>query len=114
MSSKPVHIPHELIRDSAGAGKTFKLTNRFIRLLYHGQAPERIIALTFTRKAAGEFFSGILQKLAKAAADPKAFDLSGDTASIDDEHSRRYPRRRRPQWPTALDVQNHSRARRRG
>ena len=72
MSSKPVHIPHELIRDSAGAGKTFKLTNRFIRLLYHGQAPERIIALTFTRKAAGEFFSGILTKLAKAAADPKA------------------------------------------
>ena len=60
-------IPNTMIRASAGSGKTFQLTNRFIRLLLSGQAPERIIALTFTRKAAGEFFEGILTKLAKAA-----------------------------------------------
>ncbi|MBT6102554.1 MAG: UvrD-helicase domain-containing protein, partial [Verrucomicrobia bacterium] len=70
-------IPNMMIRASAGSGKTFQLTNRFIRLLLHGEAPERIIALTFTRKAAGEFFEGILDKLAKAASDPaEAADLA--------------------------------------
>lgn len=70
-------IPNTMIRASAGSGKTFQLTNRFIRLLLHGEAPERIIALTFTRKAAGEFFEGILDKLAKAASDPaEAADLA--------------------------------------
>ncbi|MDP7586064.1 MAG: UvrD-helicase domain-containing protein, partial [Verrucomicrobiota bacterium] len=63
-------VPNMMIRASAGSGKTFQLTNRFIRLLVCGEAPERIIALTFTRKAAGEFFEGILNKLAKAAGDP--------------------------------------------
>ena len=62
-------IPNTMIRASAGSGKTYQLTNRFIRLLLNGQAPERIIALTFTRKAAGEFFEGILTKLAEAASD---------------------------------------------
>ena len=71
MNTAPTHIPHELIRASAGSGKTYQLTNRFIRLLYHGQSPERIIALTFTRKAAGEFFKGILTKLADASEDAK-------------------------------------------
>ncbi len=63
-------ISNTMIRASAGSGKTFQLTNRFIRLLLCGQAPERIIALTFTRKAASEFFAGILKKLSKAAIDP--------------------------------------------
>ena len=72
-------IPNTMIRASAGTGKTYQLTNRFIRLLLYGASPERIIALTFTRKAAGEFFEGILDKLAKAADDPaKAADLAGD------------------------------------
>ena len=65
-------IPNTMIRASAGSGKTFQLTNRFIRLLLRGDAPERIIALTFTRKAAGEFFEGILNKLAQAADDAEA------------------------------------------
>jgi ATP-dependent helicase/nuclease subunit A len=61
---------HEMILASAGAGKTYALTGRFVRLLAGGARPERIIALTFTRKAAGEFFDEILRKLAGAAADP--------------------------------------------
>ena len=65
-------ISNTMIRASAGTGKTFQLTNRFIRLLLYGAAPERIIALTFTRKAAGEFFEGILGKLAKASQDSSA------------------------------------------
>ena len=66
-----IQIPNEMIRASAGTGKTYQLTNRFIKLLLCGVPAERIIALTFTRKAAGEFFEGILTKLAKAADDSK-------------------------------------------
>lgn len=61
---------HEMILASAGSGKTYALTNRIVRLLALGAAPDRIVALTFTRKAAGEFFDVILRKLAGAAADP--------------------------------------------
>lgn len=63
--------PHVMILASAGSGKTFALTSRFIALLAAGAAPERIVALTFTRKAAGEFFDGILRKLAGAASDER-------------------------------------------
>src|SRR4051812_506768 len=62
-------IGHVMILASAGSGKTYQLTNRFIRLLAHDAKPERIAALTFTRKAAGEFFDEILKKLAHAAED---------------------------------------------
>ena len=58
---------HVMILASAGSGKTYALTNRFVQLLAAGAAPERIVALTFTRKAAGEFFDEILHKLAQAA-----------------------------------------------
>jgi len=61
-----------MILASAGSGKTYALTNRFVALLARGAAPERIVALTFTRKAAGEFFDEILNKLARAASDPAA------------------------------------------
>ena len=63
---------HVMILASAGSGKTYELTNRFVQLLAGGAAPERIVALTFTRKAAGEFFDEILRKLADAASDPAA------------------------------------------
>ena len=55
-------LGHVMILASAGSGKTYALTNRFVRLLANGAAPERIVALTFTRKAAGEFFDEILRK----------------------------------------------------
>jgi ATP-dependent helicase/nuclease subunit A len=63
-------IGHVMILASAGSGKTYALTNRFVRLLALGSRPERIVALTFTRKAAGEFFDEILNKLARAAGEP--------------------------------------------
>ena len=60
-------VGHVMILASAGSGKTYALTNRFVQLLALGAKPERIVALTFTRKAAGEFFDEILNKLARAA-----------------------------------------------
>jgi len=47
------------IRASAGSGKTFRLAHRYIRLLAEGVPPDQIVALTFTRKAAGEIFDAV-------------------------------------------------------
>jgi len=65
-------LTHEAILASAGSGKTHALVTRYLRLLAAEQAPERIVALTFTRKAASEFFDKILRRLAEAASDAAA------------------------------------------
>ena len=70
-------LEHIAISASAGSGKTYQLTNRFIYLLHLAEQPERIVALTFTRTAAGEFFQKIIDKLCHAAEDANnASDLS--------------------------------------
>ena len=46
--------PHLVIRASAGTGKTFQLSNRYLELLAAGVPGDQILASTFTRKAAGE------------------------------------------------------------
>ncbi len=58
---------NEVIRASAGTGKTFELSNRFIRLLASGADCESILATTFTRKGAGEILDRIVQRLSRAA-----------------------------------------------
>jgi ATP-dependent helicase/nuclease subunit A len=67
--STPGSFCHTVIRASAGTGKTYQLTNRFIGLLAAGVPPERILATTFTRKAAGEIQDRVLLRLAQAASD---------------------------------------------
>ncbi|HSJ02000.1 MAG: UvrD-helicase domain-containing protein, partial [Verrucomicrobium sp.] len=64
-----IGLKNELIRASAGTGKTHALVQRYLWLLAHGAEPERIAAMTFTRKAAGEFFERILQELAKRSTE---------------------------------------------
>lgn len=60
-----------LIRASAGSGKTYQLGNRVIGLVgVRGADPTSLMALTFTRKAAGEFADAVLAKLAGAALEP--------------------------------------------
>ncbi len=48
---------------SAGTGKTRILVERYIRLIEAGAAPRNILAITFTRKAAGEMKHRIIQEL---------------------------------------------------
>lgn len=60
---------NEMLVANAGSGKTYALTTRIIRLLLAGVAADRIAALTFTRKSAGEFLEELLLRLAKAAND---------------------------------------------
>ncbi len=60
-----------LVLASAGSGKTHTLSDRIIGLVASGVEPRNIVALTFTRKAAGEFADAILKKLAGAAEEPE-------------------------------------------
>ncbi|MHB1034565.1 MAG: UvrD-helicase domain-containing protein [Pirellulales bacterium] len=69
MSQK--HFVPVVIRASAGTGKTFQLTNRFIGLAVGDEAFDSILATTFTRKAAGEILDRVLVRLAEATADKK-------------------------------------------
>ena len=62
-------LRHTLISASAGSGKTYQLVQRYLHLLACGQKPSRIAAMTFTRKAAGEFVSRILRSLSELAED---------------------------------------------
>lgn len=76
-------IQSTMIRASAGSGKTWQLANRFLALMVLGVAPEKIIALTFTRKAAGEFTGRIMTRLAVGAShDDGAKALSDELRKI--------------------------------
>ena len=66
-------IPDNLVTlASAGTGKTFQLSSRYLQLLAADQPIERILATTFTRKAAGEIFDRVVERLVRAASDQTA------------------------------------------
>ncbi|MEA1982324.1 MAG: RecB-like helicase, partial [Campylobacterota bacterium] len=48
---------------SAGSGKTFMLVVRYLSLLFQGAEPSKIVALTFTNKAAREMSERIIETL---------------------------------------------------
>ena len=54
------------IRASAGTGKTYELTVQYIARLAHARDPSKLLATTFTRKAAGEILGRIIERLARA------------------------------------------------
>ena len=58
-----------VVEASAGTGKTFSLVTRLLRLIFGGTEPERIVALTFSRAAAGEIFNSFIERLSDAAED---------------------------------------------
>jgi len=59
---KKMHNIH-LISASAGSGKTYSLTEKVFEAVASGIAPERIMAVTFTNKAAAELKQRIRQRL---------------------------------------------------
>lgn len=67
-----IAVTSNLISASAGTGKTYQLASRFVALLALGYKAEEMIALTFTRKAAGEFRNRILKALSDGALDLNA------------------------------------------
>jgi ATP-dependent helicase/nuclease subunit A len=78
---------HVWVSASAGTGKTHVLTDRLMRLLLAGSAPDRILALTFTRAAAAEMQNrltgrlGAWQTLDDAALDAELEALGAATGA---------------------------------
>lgn len=62
---------------NAGTGKTHVLTNRVLRLLLSGTAPERILCITYTKAAAAEMSRRIYDRLAAWVMAPQ-----GDLAAV--------------------------------
>lgn len=56
-----------VVEACAGAGKTWMLVSRILRALLDGAEPQQIVAITFTRKAAGEMRERLSQWLAEFA-----------------------------------------------
>ncbi|RSX53418.1 UvrD/REP helicase [Bifidobacterium goeldii] len=54
-----------LVVAGAGSGKTYTMTRRIIELIGRGVPPERILGLTFTRKAAAELLSRVSDAVVK-------------------------------------------------
>jgi ATP-dependent helicase/nuclease subunit A len=65
-------LKHQRIIANAGSGKTHRLATRYIELLERQVPAERIVALTFTRKAAGEFLDAIFRRLVEASSSAEA------------------------------------------
>lgn len=62
-------VSGNIIAASAGTGKTYQLASRFLALLAMGVPADAMVALTFTKKAAGEFRNRIFKTLADGALD---------------------------------------------
>lgn len=73
----------QAIAASAGSGKTFKLCHRIIGLLASGESPESIIALTFSRKAAGEILDDVMKYICEGASSEEKAKFHSEQAKCD-------------------------------
>ena len=69
---------HVVVEACAGAGKTWMLVARIVRALVEGAQPQDILAITFTRKAAGEMRTRLAEWLRQASL----LDSAGAVAQL--------------------------------
>ena len=69
-------IPFHAYEASAGAGKTFSLVVRYLSLLFLGEEADKILALTFTNKAANEMQERIIETLMHLQRRDERFEVS--------------------------------------
>ena len=91
---------HVAVEACAGAGKTWMLVSRIVRALLDGALPHEILAITFTKRAAGEMRERLHQWLAEfAVADDatlarelsmRGIDHAGDATSMALREALRY------------------------
>src|SRR5690606_11258689 len=75
-------LAHDVILASAGSGKTWQLTTRYLRLVSAGVDPATIVASTFTRAAAAEIRDRILDRALAAVTSPKAREERGAALGV--------------------------------
>lgn len=96
-----------VVRASAGSGKTYQLSKRFLFLVGAGAHPASIMTVTFTKKAAGEMRERILDMAAHLLSDPeeqKQFDQRIEDYYKRSEHKLYRPRPPRDAIATASAI----------
>lgn len=86
-----------VVEACAGAGKTWMLVSRIVRALLDGAQPQEILAITFTKKAAGEMRERLADWLRDFAAPP-----TSDAKRIDELIARGVPPAEAPAWVEPL------------
>jgi ATP-dependent exoDNAse (exonuclease V) beta subunit len=104
-----------IVRAPAGSGKTELLTQRYLALLAGVDEPEEIVAITFTRKAAGEMRARIVRALVLGAGSAPAeehrrvtWELARRAQTRDQErswHLKDHPARMRIQTIDSLNAE---------
>ncbi|MEY2926290.1 MAG: hypothetical protein RL367_767 [Pseudomonadota bacterium] len=97
--------PDELIMllASAGTGKTQVLSARVLRLLLHGNRPEAILALTFTKAGAAEMAHRINERLAKWVMASDA-DIDRDLEALGEKPGAKLRDTARTSFASVLDA----------